>query len=191
MSLLSQNKATIEILLYYKEVKSEAGFTKIVSLEDEEGEKLLKEQEERDKKNAEIKKKKETVDKNKEMKKPVNSSQEEVVKEEKKVEEIEEVNFKVFLLKTQWKILSWKQQTDITRESSYYNAQQAFQDLDIWKFRDLRIKACMISWDLKDDNNQPISVKPDVIDQLPADIVLSLVSKYDSAVSLDDEESKN
>lgn len=194
MSLLSQNKATIEIPLYYKEVKSEAGFTKIFVLENEEGIKLLQEQEDRNKKNEEIKKKKESDAKNKEIKKPINQIKEEnVVKEEavEKEEKIEEVNFKVYLLKTQWKILSWKQQTDITRESSYYNQQESFQDLDIWKFRDLRIKSCLISWDLKDDNGQPIPVRSDIIDQLPADVVLNLVSKYDSAVSLNDEESKN
>ena len=193
MSLLSQNKPSIEIKLYYKEVKLESGFTKIMVLKDEEGEKLLQEQEARDAKNAEIKKKKEAEKKNT-AKKPQEVEKAELraeSKEESKVEEIEEVNFRVCLLKTQWRILSWKQQTDITRESAYFNRQEAFQDLDIWKFRDLRIKACMVSWDLKDDNNQPIPAKPDVIDQLPADVVLSLVSKYDVAVSLNEDESKN
>lgn len=193
MSLLSQNKPSIEIKLYYKEVKLETGFTKIIVLEDKEGETLLKEQEERDAKNAEIKKKIEAEKKNTVKKQDVpntlNSEVKEEVKETK--EEIKEVNFKVCLLKTQWRILSWKSQTEITRESAYFNRQEAFQDLDIWKFRDLRIKACMVSWDLKDDNGQAVPVKPDVIDQLPADVVLSLVSKYDLAVSLNDEESKN
>lgn len=188
MSLISQNKASIEIKLYYKEIKLESGFTKIVVLEDDEGEELLNEQGKRDKKNQEIKKKIEASKKN-----PAKKIGEESTENKIEVKEdvLDEVNFRICLLTTQWKILSWKQQTDITRESAYFNRQEAFQDLDIWKFRDLRIKACMVSWDLKDDNNQPIPVKPDVIDQLPADVVLSLVSKYDTAVSLNDEESKN
>jgi len=189
MSLLSQNKPSIEIKLYYKEIKLESNFTKIIVLEEDEGKKLFQEQEDRDEKIQEIKKKMEAIKKN--TTKKIEGELAENKVETKEEEKIDEVNFRICLLNTQWKILSWKEQTNITRESSYFNRQESFQDLDIWKFRDLRIKACMVSWDLKDDSNQSIPVKPDVIDQLPADVVLSLVSKYDTAVSLNDEESKN
>ena len=189
MSLLDQNKATIEILMHYKEIKMESGFTKIVVLEDEEGRKLLAEQEEKEEKIKELDKKKERR-KNLQKQGQINDDVGKKLEEEP-IEEEKPINYKVCLLKTQWKVLSWKEQTDITRESSYYNSQESFNDLDIWKFRDLRIKSCLVSWDLKDDHGNPIPVERNIIDQLPADVVLSLVSKYDTAISLTDDESKN
>jgi len=186
MSLLDHNKATVEILMYYKEIKTESGFTKIIVLEDEDGIKLLDEQTERDKKEEEAVKSKEKRDSLSEQQGKIAD----VVSDQSEEEEVK-VNFRICLLKTQRKVLSWKEQTNITRESSYYNAQESFQDLDIWKFRDLRIKSCLVSWDLVDDSGKPIPVSTNVIDQLPADIVLSLVSKYDEAISLSDDESKN
>ena len=182
MSLINRN--TIDILLYYKEVKTDADFTKIIVLEDEDGEKLLKEQEERDQKIEDIKK-------NQEKRSKLQSQDGSKNVDIPDVAADKEVNFRVYVLKTQWKTLSWKEQNDITQQSTYYNQEASFNDLNIWKFRDLRIKYCLVSWDLKDDNGQPIPLNSDMLDQLSGDVVLALVSKYDDAISLSDEESKN
>ncbi|MFA5598988.1 MAG: hypothetical protein WDA06_00190 [Phenylobacterium sp.] len=98
---------------------------------------------------------------------------------------------KIFLLKTKWKILSWGEQTKITKMSTYFNHEQMVNDFDPWTFRDLRIKTCLVEWDMTDDKNTAIPVTPDNIDRLPGDVVLYLVSEYDKKTEISGEDEKN
>ncbi len=102
--------------------------------------------------------------------------------------EDEAIKKRVQVLNTGWRSLTWKEQNDITKESMYYDHNQGMQDVDYFSYRDQRIKKCLKSWDLKDDQGRPQPCDAERIDQLPAEVVFALVNKYDSAVTLDEEE---
>jgi len=109
----------------------------------------------------------------------------------KKMLDDEKTKDDVKVLNTKWKVLTWKEQTEITKASTVYNPVDGVQDIDFFKYRDLRIKKCMVGWDMVDDKNVPVPLESNTIDMLPADIVISLISKYDSETSLTEEEQKN
>lgn len=95
---------------------------------------------------------------------------------------------RVQILNTEWRSLTWKESNTITKDSMYFDPHQGMQDVDYFQYRDLRIKSCLKKWDLKDDNGKPVPCTPDVIDQLPAEVVFALVNRYDTAVNLDEDE---
>jgi len=109
----------------------------------------------------------------------------------KKLMAVEDTKDQVKVLNTKWKVLTWKQQTEITKACTVYNPIEGVQDIDWFKYRDLRIKQCMVGWDMVDDNGVPVPLQDIAIDSLPADVVFALVMKYDEETSLTDEEEKN
>ena len=102
--------------------------------------------------------------------------------------ELEEDKKTVEVLKTKWKVLNWKEQNQVTSNSTYFNQMEGVQDIDFFKYRDQRIKACLVSWDLKDAAGKQVPVHPNMIDQLPAEVVYGLVSEYDRIVNLTEED---
>ena len=95
----------------------------------------------------------------------------------------------VRLLNTSWKSLNWRESNRLTRDSQVTSASGS-QELDYFVFRDLRLKTALIDWDLRDDNNNLITVEPKAVDSLPSDIVFELLSRYDKAVSVVEEDEK-
>ena len=95
----------------------------------------------------------------------------------------------VRLLNTSWKSLNWRESNRLTRDSQVTSASGS-QELDFFVFRDLRLKTALIDWDLRDDNNNLITVEPKAVDSLPSDIVFELLSRYDKAVSVVEEDEK-
>ena len=95
------------------------------------------------------------------------------------------------VLNTYWKILNWELQNKITEQSSFFNESTQTPDINVWRYRDLRIRQCLIKWDLKDDLNKDVPVNDIAISMLSGDVVLTLLSKYDEAVTLRPEERKN
>ena len=159
MSIVSALDQQIEIKLYYREKHSKYGFTKIVVLEDEEGERLLREQEDA------------------------------IEKMQTEGQQVTVADRSVKVLVTKWKILNWGEQNDIARRSERQTP-EGLPDMDNIRFRDLRIKKCLVDWDLSDDHGQPIPVSPQLIDQLPSDIIFALTLRYERAVYLDEEEAE-
>ena len=113
--------------------------------------------------------------------KPVMMTDEEVKKLEEKSEEDKK---KGKVLNTEWKIMSWKDDTQIARDSTFTDSVSGTSDFDPYRFRDLRVKKCFVGWDLKDDQGQPIAFRPELIDKLPSDFVFSMIRKYEEAIGL-------
>jgi len=113
--------------------------------------------------------------------------QEQDIKQGKKVED----DVSVHVLNTKWKTLSWKDQNEVTKKSMIYSQVEDRQDIDLFMFRDARLKTCLKSWDLKDEFNNVVPVSKEIIDELPADVVFALITKYDRITSLTPEEEKN
>jgi len=161
MSIFGVVNQLVEIKLYYKNVKTSYGIDRFIILDNKDGEIEFKKQEDL------IKKKQE--------------KQEEIKREDRKIE----------VLTTQWKILSWGEQNQITKRSERYTP-DGTQDVDWFKFRDLRIKSCLQSWDIKDSKGSNVPVTSETIDTLPSDIVYALVRRYDTVTEgSQDEQEKN
>ena len=114
-----------------------------------------------------------------------------VKKKQSKQEEIKTTDRPIEILTTMWKVLSWGDQNKITKRCERYTP-EGLQDIDYFKFRDLRIKSCLKGWDLKDAKGVAVPVTPETIDTLPSDIVFALVSRYDTVTEgSQDEQEKN
>jgi uncharacterized protein (DUF2344 family) len=59
------------------------------------------------------------------------------------------------------------------------------------RYRDLKFKKCLISWDLKDEDKNPIQLNDMSINSLPEEAAYALITKYNEKVSLKDEDRKN
>jgi len=101
-----------------------------------------------------------------------------------------EAKDEVLCLTTYWKQLNWAENNEITEKSTYFNQEAGYQDVSIYKYRDLRIKRCLIGWDLKDDNGRDIPFSEDAVDSLPPKAIVSLVGKYDDLTNVSDDDKK-
>lgn len=163
MSLLTSNNL-IDIKLYYQIIKTRNG-QKVKVLGDKEAELAMEENKLQEKQFKD--------------------------KEENKDKEFElDSNKVVHVLNTKWKDVSWKEQNQSLKSCMIINNVTGNPEIDQIKFRDLKVKSCLKEWDLKDDNNAPIPCDPRVIDELPFDVIVGLVNKYDKLVVLGEEEEK-
>lgn len=94
-------------------------------------------------------------------------------------------------LTTKWKKLSWELQNAISEQCSVIDNITGESHFNWIRFRDLRLKRCMFSWDLKDEDKNPVPLNDMSINSLPNDVALSLINSYDSATALKDEDRKN
>jgi hypothetical protein len=116
--------------------------------------------------------------------------QEEAIKQKQgNNEKILDTDRPVKVLNTKWKDLSWGDQNRITRQSERSTAEGSFA-LDYFTFRDMRLKTCLVDWDMTDDKGKKIPVNPQIIDQLPPDVVIALVEKFDAIISISTEENE-
>jgi len=117
------------------------------------------------------------------------NEKEEEIKEKMEAEkDLPESEKTVFSLHTTWKVLSWREVNDITRRAQI--TVNGVQDLDYFLYRDLRLKAALDGWDIKSEKGEPVPVSPQTVDLLPSDIVYSLISRYDDAVNLTEDDEK-
>ena len=109
----------------------------------------------------------------------------------KKMED-EKLKKDVLILNTEWKVLNWKEQNEITKSSTNHGSMGDGSDtyFDFYRYRDSRLKRCLSSWDLKDDAGTPVMVAPQNIDYLPPEVVLALLSKFDTLISISPDEEK-
>ena len=160
-SLFGSTSQTVEIKLYYKNIVTSSGVSKISILSDKEGKIQFQQQEDF------------------------------IKKKQEKQEEIKATDRPIEVLTTMWKVLSWGDQNKITKRCERYTP-EGLQDIDYFKFRDLRIKSCLTGWDIKDAKGSAVPVTPETIDMLPSDVVFSLVSRYDTVTEgSQDEQEKN
>ena len=162
MSLLTQNEL-IDIKLYYQ-VKGNKGRKTIKVLSDKEAKNIM--------------------DVNEKAKKDFES------KEENKDKEFElNPAEKVEILNTKWKEASWKEHNDSLKKCMKKDDYNNYE-VDQIQFRDLKVKQGLKEWDLKDSNGNPVPCTPDIIDQLPFDVMMSLLNKYDNIMLLGEEDEK-
>jgi hypothetical protein len=96
----------------------------------------------------------------------------------------------VEVLNTQWRSRSWRTMNSVSQSSYTYNPQTGMNDLDLLKYQDNLFKQCLVSWDLVDDNDQPIDITNDSLDEIPEDIVKTLIRAYDRLNVIDPEMQK-
>jgi len=101
-----------------------------------------------------------------------------IIEEEASLPEREKT---VYVIKTTWKILSWRDVNNVNRDSMVVNP-EGRQEIDSIIWRDLRLKRALVGWDLKDDKNYQIDISSEAIDSLPAEIVGILLNRYDEIV---------
>ena len=83
---------------------------------------------------------------------------------------------------THWKRLTWKDQNVIFSQSLKTIAGpdgQTHSDLDPLSYRDLKLKTCLKSWDLKDDQGNPVKITHDVIDNLTPEVASELIANFE------------
>lgn len=96
----------------------------------------------------------------------------------------------VEVLNTKWRARQWRAMNSVSQSSYSYNPQTGTNELDLHKYQDNLIRQCLVSWDLVDDNDQPIEVTNDAIDDLPEDIIRFLIRTYDRMNFIDPEMQK-
>lgn len=96
----------------------------------------------------------------------------------------------VEILDTHWASLSWGEQKNLETISTEYNTETSERVFNSIKFRDAAIKRCLKKWNLC-IGEKPVEVTPDLIDQLPAEIIFGLYVKFNSAISYTEEELGN
>jgi len=114
-----------------------------------------------------------------------------VLPDEEGKEKLKYDNNAVEILKTEWKLISWRESNDINKEAfSAVNSKTGEKEFDFLKFRDQMVKKCLKAWNIKEDG-QKVPVTPENIDKLPANIVSNLYEKYNKYISYNDQERKN
>lgn len=98
--------------------------------------------------------------------------------------ESDEVNVEV--LNTKWHRPTWKMQNEILSKCTTVDNETGQANIDVQKFRDLKVKTYLRDWDMEYDGQQ-IPVSEEVIDRLPPDFFISLADKFDLATTEDEE----
>lgn len=96
----------------------------------------------------------------------------------------------VEVLNTKWKPNRWQTDNVLIQNSLSYNPQSGQSEVDGIKYQDNIIRECLAEWDLVDENNQPIPVSGESIDNLPPDIARAMIRAYNKLNSFDSEEVK-
>lgn len=100
---------------------------------------------------------------------------------------IEEGDEDVQVLNTKWKIGNWQEQNIIASECNRINPMSGQSEFDFFRYRDIRVKRCLISWDLK-FNDEVLPVTEEYIDRLPAQIVAALFDRYEKSDGFSEED---
>src|ERR1035437_2983917 len=94
---------------------------------------------------------------------------------------------KVKSIKTKWRPLTWAASNEHLSRSTDYNHHTNEQNSNYTKFRDAKIKSCLVDWDCKDDTGQKIPCVQDRINKLHVNVALALLNEFDKAISPDPE----
>ena len=106
---------------------------------------------------------------------------------------LEEGSSSVQILNTKWKVLTWKEQNDLLKESERPAEAGEMPSFDWALFQERRLKKALRWWDLKqnDADPEPLAVSSDNVDKMPSHVIRALLDKYDAVANMDEEEEKN
>lgn len=108
-------------------------------------------------------------------------------KERAAKEEGKEFMPKVETFNTKWRPAVWQDQNRFVEAAQRINQQTQQVEINWNKYRDLRIKALLVDWDLE-HQGQKIPVSGDMIDKLPPEIVLGMYNKYEEEITYSPED---
>ena len=95
----------------------------------------------------------------------------------------------IHLVNTTWKILNWREGNQTTRDSQVTNM-EGRSEIDWVILRDLRLKKALTGWDFKDEKGNLEELNEKAIDELPNELVLGFLNKYDEIIGVEDEDEK-
>ena len=109
---------------------------------------------------------------------------EEMMKNEEKAKEVE-------TLETGWRMLTWKEQNEVSDLSSRsINPKTGEKQFSYVMYRDSVVKRCLKSWDIT-MNEKPVPVTAEAIDKLPGTVVLNLFERFEKLLDYSEEELGN
>lgn len=95
---------------------------------------------------------------------------------------------------TWWKRISWKDQNIIYSRSfkQISNSEgKLINDIDVIKFRDLKLRTCLKKWSLTDENKNNIDVNDEMIDMLDPRVAEEFLSSFEKLTEATEEEKKD
>lgn len=94
----------------------------------------------------------------------------------------------VEVLNTKWKPQTWQMNNFLLKNSTTYNQANGNNEVDFAKYQSNVFDNCLAEWDMVDEKGQPIPVSPKTIGMLPTTIAHALIRRYDSSLTIDEEE---
>lgn len=96
-------------------------------------------------------------------------------------------------LTTWWRRMTWKEQNVIFSKSLRQMAGtdgKLTTDLDMIRYRDLKLKSCLKKWDLVDEQNNPIPISDDIVDSLDPTVAAELINTFERITEATEDEKK-
>ncbi len=85
-------------------------------------------------------------------------------------------------LNTGWRAITWSDHNHIYSPCLKYTTSSEGVDssnLDFIKYRDMKLKACLRQWDIKDETDRPVPVSDTTIDHLHPDVANELLNGFE------------
>lgn len=93
-------------------------------------------------------------------------------------------------LTTKWSVPNWHSNNHLARSSTFYSPSEGATKIDWNKYQDNLFRTCLKEWDVVDDEGKPIAITPETVGALPPLIATALLNKYDSCLSLEEDDKK-
>jgi len=100
----------------------------------------------------------------------------------------------IHAIHTDWTPLNWKNMNNIYSTCMKQTTSASGEvniDLDVIKFRDQKLKACLKQWDVKDDSGQVVSVTVDTIDMLAPEVAQKILEDFEKVTEVSEQDLKN
>ena len=91
-------------------------------------------------------------------------------------------------INTGWKILSWAEHNEIYSKCLFHSTKEnemTTTNLDYVKFRDMKMKFCLKSWDLKDDNDVDMPLNASMIDNLHHQVATEILEGFERVTEIE------
>ena len=89
-------------------------------------------------------------------------------------------------LNTGWKVITWSEHNSIYAESRIGGG-----EIDFMKFRDLKLKSCLKTWDLRGETGKKVPITSETIDHLHPDVANELLSGFEKVTEVGAEDLKS
>lgn len=89
------------------------------------------------------------------------------------------------ILKTHWKQLTFKDEITLSSQSlrNVVGQEGSTYEIDLIRFRELKLKSCLVGWDAKDENGYPIPINEETIDNMRPDLARELLDTFNKVIS--------